>query len=99
MRNLLVRPAASQQDEDFIFAGRQPRNQGMHGSDPTAPFTHFDGMQESAFNSLQQSRFRYGLGQEIFRAGFDRLHTCWNIPVAGHEDDWQFAAKPSEMIL
>src|SRR5450755_3911709 len=99
MRNLLVRPAASQQDEDFMFAGRQPRNEGTHGSDPTAPFTQFDGVQKSAFNSLQQSLFGYGLGQKVFRAGFDRLHTCWNIPIAGHEDDWQSAAEPSEMIL
>src|ERR1035441_6124184 len=99
MRNLLVRPAASQQGEDFMFAGRQARNQGTQDSYLTTPFTHFVGVQESAFNSLQQSLFGYGLGQKVFRAGFDRLHTCWNIPIAGHENDWQFATEPSEMIL
>ena len=61
MRNLLVRPAASQQGEDFMFAGRQARNQGTQDSYLTTPFTHFVGVQKSAFNSLQQSRFRYGL--------------------------------------
>ena len=53
MRNLFVRPAARQQDENLLFTGGELRNQSTQGSDPTASLAHFLGVHESAFNRLQ----------------------------------------------
>src|SRR6266851_3856273 len=97
--DLLIEQARNHQAHDLTLACGKRLVALSQFAKLTLPLEHNPIAIQSLVDRIQQVLVPKGLGQELNRSGFHRLHCHWNIPMTGDEDNGNADARVSQLAL